>query len=182
MKTKSNTELLKYYNEDYVKFYAGKTTFRLARLIKYMKLNINQNVVDFACGNGLLMELVAPKVKSYIGIDFSELFIKAAKEKKEKLSINNADFICSDIIAFCQNNIKRFDIDFAMDFTEHVPDDELSRILENIRKSIKPNGKFYIHTPNAKFIIEIMKNKKFYSETIPGTHCSSRSGTIYASS
>lgn len=33
------------------------------------------------------------------------------------------------------------------------------QILRNIRKSIKPNGKLYLHTPNAEFFLEKMKNK-----------------------
>lgn len=165
MKTKE--ELKELHGEEYVESYKRKSLVRLERLVKYMTMDSTCSVADFACGNSMLMELVAPRVKSYIGIDFSEPFIKAANEKKEKLSIANAEFVCADINEFCQRYQNAFDIVFAMDVSEHVYDHEWGQILRSIRKSMKPSGKLYLHTPNAEFFLEKMKSKNFIIKQFP---------------
>lgn len=58
----------------------------------------SKNVIDFGCGTGIVTCYVAannPKTKFY-GIDFSSEMIKYANEKKERLGIDNVDFILSD--------------------------------------------------------------------------------------
>jgi len=132
-----------------------------------MAINEAYSVIDFACGNGMLMPFIAPKVKSYTGVDFSDAFIKAANEKKKQSSIHNAKFVCSDITEFCLRNPKSFDVGFAMDFSEHVYDEEWLQILRGIKSSIKPNGKLYLHTPNAEFFLEKMKSKNFIVKQFP---------------
>ena len=165
---KSSKELKDFYDEKYVEsFELKQSPFRLQRLIKLMTIDKNHIVVDFACGSGMLMEFIAPKVKSYIGVDFSEAFIRAANKKKKRLSIHNAEFVCSDIIEFCAQNPNRFDIGFAMDFSEHVYDKEWLQILKAIKNSIKSNGKLYLHTPNGEFFIEKMKKKNFVLRQFP---------------
>ncbi|MCK4662593.1 MAG: class I SAM-dependent methyltransferase [Bacteroidales bacterium] len=164
---KNKKKFRELHGKEYVELYKNKTPLRLERLVKYMMLDSIFSVADFACGNGILMEVISPKVKSYIGIDNSELFIKAANEKKEELFVKNADFVCSDINEFCMRHKKTFDVGFAMDFSEHVHDKEWVKILGSIRRSLKPNGKFFLHTPNAEFFIEKMKSKNFIFKQFP---------------
>lgn len=157
-----SANLKDYYGRDYVeKFSKHQSLHRLNRLLKHMKLRPSYQVADFACGNGMLMPLVAPKVMSYVGVDFSEEFIRDANERKIRQDINNADFICADISAFCIAHEKVFDCAFAMDFSEHVYDDDWVEILGGIRRSLKINSSLYIHTPNALFIVEQMKKHSF---------------------
>jgi len=124
-------------------------------------------VCDFGCGNGLLMPHLCPNVDKYFGVDFSEEFIDAANRRKSALGYNNATFVCADINNFCAQHESCFDAGFAMDFSEHVPDDEWLDILRSIRHAIKPNKKLYLHTPNARFIIEIMKKHNFILKQFP---------------
>lgn len=164
---KSHDELKDLHGDAYVEQFKRLLPKRLKGLVRYMNLKRDYDVADFACGNGMLMESVAPIVNSYVGIDFSPPFIKAANEKKEQLSIKNAQFVCSDINEFCQRNQKCFDVGFAMDFSEHVYDQEWRKLLENIRCSIKPGGKLYLHTPNADFFLEKMKSSNFIIKQFP---------------
>lgn len=164
---KSQEELKELHGEKYVESFGSLLPVRLKGILKYMPMDCNYNVADFACGNGMLMEFIAPIVNSYIGIDFSPPFIKAANEKREQLSVKNAQFVCADINEFCQRHEKTFDAGFAMDFSEHVYDKEWVEILGHIRRSIKPNGKLYLHTPNADFFLERMKSKNFIAKQFP---------------
>ena len=165
---KSRAELKKLYGKGYVEIFQQKQSlYRLERLLEYMNIDSDHSVADFGCGSGILMELIASKVKSYVGIDFSEAFIKTAKQKKKQLSIHNAEFFCMDINEFCQKHIRMFDVGFAMDFSEHVYDEEWERILRSIRMSLKPGGRLYLHTPNASFFLERMKSKNFIVKQFP---------------
>jgi len=164
---KLEDKLKQLHGEKYVESFKKQSPIRLLRLIDYIKVESTFSVADYACGNGMLMEYIAPKVKSYTGIDFSDPFIRAANEKKEKLSIKNAEFVCSDINEFCQRRENIFDIGFAMDFSEHVYNEEWAQILKSIRKSLKKNGKLYLHTPNAEFFIEKMKSKNIIFKQFP---------------
>ncbi len=165
---KSSDDLKKLYGKEYVeKFSKIQSSFRIERFLKYVELNKNDRVVDFACGNGMLMQHIALRVSSYVGVDFSEEFIKEAIEKKGFLKIKNASFACSNINEFCENNIQSFDCAFALDFFEHIYDEELLEILTSINKSLKTGGRLYIHTPNSLFFIEKMKEHSFILNQFP---------------
>mgnify|MGYP006171811123 CR=1 FL=1 len=164
---KSKEELKKMHDEEYVAAFKHHSTSRLRKILDYIQLDKNLDIIDFACGNALLMELVSPTAKSYTGVDFSEPFIREATLKKQQLGIENAKFFCTDISDFCQEFQNSFDVAFAMDFSEHVYDKEWLNILRNIKKSLRPEGKIYIHTPNSNFFIEIMKRKNFILKQFP---------------
>jgi 2-polyprenyl-3-methyl-5-hydroxy-6-metoxy-1,4-benzoquinol methylase len=153
--------LKKFYDKEYVCQYEKKPLSRIIRLMKYVELPEDADVADFGCGNGVLMICLHDKVRTYSGVDFSELFIEAAKKKQKKLGIVNADFFCESIEEFCSRNSEKFDAGFVFDLAEHVPDKDWIRILDSIRNSLKPSGKLYLHSPNAEFFIEKMKMKNF---------------------
>ena len=159
---KEPAELKDLYKKDYVeKFSNSQAPYRLNRLLKYFQLALNLHVVDFACGNGMLLPCVAPNVASYVGVDFSEEFIRNADERKIHMGIKNAEFYCDDINSFCEKHMNSFDCAFAMDFSEHVYDEEWLEILRSIRKPLKREGRLYLHTPNSLFFIEKMKKHSF---------------------
>jgi len=157
-----SADLESLYGEEYVvKFEAHQSTERLRRLLPLMDLGPRGIVADCACGNGMLMELVAPMVQEYVEVDFSRRFIEAANRKRDRLAIRNASFVCARIEDFYVENPEHFDICLVMDASEHIPDEEWTSILAGIRSSMKSGGKLYVHTPNADFFLEIMKSKNF---------------------
>ncbi len=164
---KSQVELLELHGEEYVDSYGDHSMSRLTRLLPFIELQTTDQVVDFACGNGMLMDLVAPQVDHYVGIDFSQPFIEAARDRQQRLAIENAEFVCADLVEFCGENRQRFDAAFALDLSQHVYDTQWLEILTSIRSSLKPAGKFYMHTPNAEFVLEILKNKNIGLKQLP---------------
>jgi 2-polyprenyl-6-hydroxyphenyl methylase / 3-demethylubiquinone-9 3-methyltransferase len=150
------------YEKDYVeKFEREQSPFRIARLIQYTDLPKDSHVADFGCGNGLLLACLHDQIRTYSGVDFSEHFIIAARNRQKMLGIANAEFFCESIGSFCSRNHEKFDAGFILDLAEHVPDKEWPAILSAIHSSIKPGGRLYVHTPNAEFFLEIMKKKNF---------------------
>lgn len=143
----------------YVEMYEKKPTSRIERLIPFLNLAGTEELADFACGNAMLLPLIHNHVAHYYGVDFSEDFIKAAKRRAAKYSIENCSFYCEDIVTFCDTHTGRFDIATAFDFSEHVDDDDFVRIFRAIRRSLKNGGRLFLHTPNLDFFIERLKNK-----------------------
>lgn len=165
---KTTDELKALHGEDYVALFTREQTLeRLRRVIEWAPLPAGAVVADFACGSGMLMELLWDRVASYVGVDFSEAFIKVAEEKRRSLAAANVRFACQDIREFCAGNPERFDVAFAMDFSEHVYDAEWLEILRSIRSSLKPGGILYLHTPNGDFFIERMKARNFLIKQFP---------------
>lgn len=166
---KSSEQLKSMYSsESYAAMYEKKPLTRLMNLVKFMNLMCGHKVVDFACGNALLLEIIKDSVSSYTGVDYSRSLINAANKRKERLHAGNAEFICGDIVKFCDSNPNTFDIAFAMDLSEHILDAEWVEILLGIKKTLKKNGVLYIHTPNGKFFLEKMKSQGFFIKQLPG--------------
>ena len=156
------------HDKDYMdRLLANESNGRITQLLKLINLKGDLAVADFACGNGVMLEFLHQKVGEYFGVDFSSFAIKNAERRKIKLGITNAQFFCDSIQSFCEKNKEKFDIGMAFDFSEHVGDEEWLQILLSIKSSLKKEGKLYIHTPNGKYFLEIMKNKNFIFSQFP---------------
>ena len=149
------------------RFCKEQSSWRLERLLPLMEFPREAVVADFACGNGMMLDLVAKKVSRYCGVDFSEDFIAEAERRISALGVSNAEFFCESIQSFCRKNPSRFDAAFAMDISEHVYDDEWSEILGQIRESLKPGGFLYLHTPNLDFFLELLKDRNLIVRQFP---------------
>ncbi|MGQ0429504.1 MAG: class I SAM-dependent methyltransferase [Gammaproteobacteria bacterium] len=140
---------------------------RLVQLLPLMRLGPTDDLVDFACGNGLLAAEVHRRVRSYTGVDFSPPFIELAVARTARLGASNLRFECASIEDFCAAHPGRYDVACAFDFSEHVPDDGWRAILAAIRRSLRPGGRLYLHTPNAGFVLERMKRRNFILRQSP---------------
>lgn len=156
---KDNEERKRLHSGAYVEMYEKKPISRIKRLIPMMELRGDESIADFACGNAMLLPLVASKVTHYYGVDFSKDFIEAAIRRAAISGIMNCSFYCMDIIPFCDQHKSSFDIGTAMDFSEHIDDEDFEHIFSAIYRSLKPGGKLFMHTPNLDFFVERLKDK-----------------------
>jgi 2-polyprenyl-6-hydroxyphenyl methylase / 3-demethylubiquinone-9 3-methyltransferase len=153
----SDEELRAIYGQSYVDQYDPHAVQRMRRMLPLFDLSPDAVVADFGCGNGVLLELVAPMVREYVGVDFSEEFVRAAERRRHAAGIRNGTFHCGDLVAFCEAHPHRFDAAFALDFSEHVYDDQFLRIFRAIHGALKPGAPLYVHTPNAEYFMERLK-------------------------
>ena len=156
---RSEEELRAIYDQRYVDCYDPHAVPRMRRLLPFFGLSGHEVVADFGCGNGVLLELLAPHVREYAGVDFSEAFVHEAERRRVARGIQNGTFHCSDIGAFCLEHPNRFDAGFALDFSEHVYDDEFVRIGRAIHGALKPGAPFYLHTPNGEYFMERLRER-----------------------
>jgi len=157
MTRQSNEQLRAIYDQRYVDQYDPHAVARIERLLPFFDVAPDDEVADFGCGNGVLLELIAPSVRAYVGVDFSEEFVRAAERRRDAAGIRNGTFHCGDIVSFCDARPNRFDAAFALDFSEHVYDDQFVRLFRAIHGSLKPGAALYLHTPNAEYFMERLK-------------------------
>lgn len=148
-----------YESDQYVDSYHSTGGLRIGQIVKHVKLEDSDQVIDFACGNGLLAPEISSSVMSYTGVDFSSNFIKRAEQLSEEKQLKNVKFVCQDIIDFVKENLAKYDKAFTLDFSEHLNDQNFLTIFEAIRNSLKDGGELIIHTPNLDFILEKLKDK-----------------------
>mgnify|MGYP003635543426 CR=1 FL=1 len=151
----------------YVEQYLQKSPKRLRDLVDRMNIEITSDIVDFGCGDALIIEYLKDVVNSYQGVDFSPEFIRVANRRKMALHAKNVKFQCESIPDFSRHHKNSFDIGFALDLSEHVYDDEWQNIVTAMHDCLRPGGQFYLHTPNADFLLEKMKQHDFLIKQFP---------------
>jgi 2-polyprenyl-3-methyl-5-hydroxy-6-metoxy-1,4-benzoquinol methylase len=150
------------HSGEYVEMYESKPVSRIARLVEMMRLDKRSTrIVDLACGNGMLLGVIQDKVAHYTGVDFSEDFINAARNRAARLGVSNCEFHCEDIVRFCTNHQGEFDVATAFDFSEHINDEDFVGIFSAVHASLKPGGHLYLHTPNLDYFLERMRDSNF---------------------
>lgn len=104
-------------------------------------LEINQNsegsLLDLACGQGVLARQLPGKMQ-YTGIDLSQSLIKAAKESSNK----SQEFLTGDISKKLPINKKDFDFATILLALQNVENG--SKVIENAKAHLKPQGKLLI--------------------------------------
>ena len=94
-----------------------------------------EKVLDLGCGNGRLYQLFMGQNIDYTGVDFSENFIKIAKEKY------GDHFKIADILSLPFSS-QYFDSVWSIAVLHHIPTKELrKRALSEIKRVLRPNGR-----------------------------------------
>lgn len=160
MEAKYTPEQLRaFYGKDYVEQYEQKSFDRLEYILDHIALKPTDVVADFACGNGMLLNLIHDRVAGYVGVDFSEEFIEASNRRKAAFGFDKATFVAASIQDFAAAHPARFDVGFALDFCEHVYDEDWLEISRAMFACLKPGGVLYVHTPNLDYFLEQFKDK-----------------------
>lgn len=150
----SDDALRAIYDRAYAESYDPHAVPRMERLLPHVAVRPTDVVADFACGNGVLAEVIGGRVARYVGVDFSDAFIDVARARAAERGVTNAEFVCQDIVAFCAERPAAFDAAFALDFSEHIYDDQFLTLFSAIHGALKPGAPLYLHTPNAEYVLE----------------------------
>ena len=111
-------------------------------------VNENINVLDVACGTGVLFPFyLEHKVKSITAVDLSPEMVKIAKSK-----FPQADVICGDAESIILDN--QFDVIMIYNAFPHFP--EPVKVIENLTKHLRDGGRLCIaHGMSKKELDEI---------------------------
>lgn len=111
------------------------------------KINKHTCILDIGCGKGdFALALSTHNIDTVIGIDFSEEVISTAKRNLSSSNLPCQFFHC-DASHF--KHELQFDFITMNDVSEHLSDDELSRLFNALKKLLRKNGEVVIHTPNG---------------------------------
>lgn len=151
----SQTDLLALYGDNFAHQFASRErdSRRIDRILRYCDVRPTDRLLDLGCAHGLLLDRLKGRIGSYVGVDFSEAVIAAGRARHPE-----ASFVRADLTEFCAAHPGEFDSAFALDLSEHVPDDDWLRILRAVRVALVPDGRLFLHTPNAGFLLERLKH------------------------
>lgn len=102
-------------------------------------------IIDLGCGHGTLVHFARQAgYRNAIGVDTSEEQIRAA----ENLGIEGVTQ--GDVLEVVRNAPDfSYDAIIAFDLIEHLTKSELLDFSCEVRRALKPTGRFIIHAPNA---------------------------------
>ena len=155
-----------YDNSDYHEINAShlrdfKSRFQKYRVEKIRDIYDPQStdvVVDFGCGWGTFCWAFARRVKSVVGVDFSEKSILLCNEQLNKWQCDNVTFLHGDAR---RTNLpsEMCDLIIAADLFEHLYPEDSRQVIGEAFRLLKKQGHFSIWTPHRGHIIEILKNR-----------------------
>ncbi|ARN81210.1 class I SAM-dependent methyltransferase [Methylocystis bryophila] len=107
-------------------------------------------ILDIGVGAGRTAPYLAPAAASYIGIDYSEPMIDAARRR-----FPASDFRWGDAADLSGFENERFDLVlFSFNGMSSIPSDESRRrALQEVARVLKPGGNFIFSVSNAEFLI-----------------------------
>ena len=114
--------------------------FQIQEVLKHAR---GESLLDLACGDGTLTEMLAPHFGRVVGVDASAGQIKLARERLPK-------------VTFCQSLLEeldlaeKFDVITMLLVLEHVIDPVSA--LRGAARNLHPNGQLFVHVPNANAI------------------------------
>ena len=111
----------------------------------------NSNVLDVACGTGVLFPYYLHRnVKSITAVDLSPEMVKIAKSK-----FPQAEVICGDAENVTFDN--QFDVIMIYNAFPHFPEPE--KVIKNLAKALKSNGRFTIAHGMSKKELDMVHQK-----------------------
>ena len=135
------------------------------------QLNHEIKVLDIGCGSGRAINLMAKTFPSshFTGYDFSNEAIQNAKNESQKLDLSNTSFELQDVANFDHN--EQFDLITAFDAIHDQANPE--KVLENIRRSLNPDGVFLMQdiAGSSKLENNMTHPLAPYLYTISCLHC-----------
>jgi SAM-dependent methyltransferase len=114
-----------------------------------------KNVLDLGFGRGEAIKYALNNgARRVVGVDFSEDATAIAQEFLTRYDLQ-ADLYCTDALGFfngyaLQKNAEAFDVVLMLDFVEHVPRSELTKVFTLMRDWLSKRSVLAINTPVFK--------------------------------
>lgn len=107
-------------------------------------LENKKRILDYGCGVGYLIPHLCKYSDNVSGTDLSPSSINKVNEKFKK----NSSFCGAKIVSDLILENKKFDLITAVEIIEHLYDDNLNELIDNIDSLLSDNGIVIFTTPN----------------------------------
>lgn len=142
------TEGIQYAEDNFVNEEAAHLKVDKALIPKLMDLD-GKRIIDFGCGMGGMTLWYAKKWNCKIyGVDIDRHHIRVANVLKNKHRISNVQFEQRNIVE--KPLAGKFDYIFLNDVVEHIREDYLVNIFQQLSKALGPKGRIFISYPPWK--------------------------------
>lgn len=145
-KAYSNTIVAhKYYNDFFLNdIFLRERENYVEEFIK--ELPSEGTILDLGCGNGQHSIYIAKNKPNcnVIGVDFSSTMLKYAEREKEKQKLDNLNFVCDNMLSFCQSVKLKFIGVLAIFCLTCLTPEEINNVLVSIYERLLPDGKVFI--------------------------------------
>ncbi|MCF7866577.1 class I SAM-dependent methyltransferase [Candidatus Woesearchaeota archaeon] len=129
-----------FYNRDFV--LRINPDPHIQNIIQDLEKNGITEIASAPCGDYVNEQLLEEKGINVEGYDISEIGIEKAA-KRTKTPITKHDILKKKLP-------KTYPAILCFDFTVHLPDEHVIKFLENMKKSLKKNGRIYINFLNPE--------------------------------
>ena len=143
--------------------YGDKLEPRLKEIVNRIVFTPGMRVLDVGCGRGELVFFAAKQGEEESGIDYSKEAIRLAntlKSKKSKEIRSKMKFYVMDAKELKFPN-SFFDLVILTDVVEHLYNEELDIVLQEIKRVLKKGSAMVIHTAPNRLFFNI--GYKYYS-------------------
>jgi SAM-dependent methyltransferase len=131
---------------------------RIANVFSLLPPLKDQRLLDIGCGMGTFTLEAANRGAHAVGLDLAPAGIAAAQRIARDLRVAGASFTRADA-ARLPFESECADIVIAADFTEHLDDATLGRVLAELARVTKRNGTLVVYTPEASHIFEQLRER-----------------------
>jgi 2-polyprenyl-3-methyl-5-hydroxy-6-metoxy-1,4-benzoquinol methylase len=128
-------------------------------------------ILDLGTGSGNFEFEFADKVSEIVGVDYNPEALAFLKEKLKEKNIKNVKLFLSDIRNLSKSGVMgKFDMIVAIDVIEHIGVSDAKKVVQYLKRLLKPSGKICIITPNYKSTWLVMESILDMLRLVPKMH------------
>ncbi len=149
-------------SEEFKKTKGLRLNPKVKNMIDRLTFSSDMNVLEIGCGRGDVSVYIASKVKSIIGIDYSNDAIKIANGIKKLSDEKIRKRISFYVMKANKLEFKdgMFDMIIFIDTLDHLNKKETDQAFNQILRVLKPDGTIFIKTCSNKILLD--KTYKYY--------------------
>lgn len=149
---------------------------RIANVFSLLPELKGRRFLDVGCGMGTFTLEAAARGAAAVGLDMAAPGIQAATRVAAEEKVADAHFILADAAGLPLRTGSN-DVIVAADFTEHLDDDTLTRVLAELKRVARTGAWLIIYTPEASHIFERLRERGVLLEQEP-SHIGIRSAEM----
>lgn len=140
--------------------------YRIRNVLEIYTPDPDEDVVDLGCGWGTFDFALSERVRSVVGVDFSERSIELCRAQLDERDVSNVRFVRADA-GDTGLQAGEFDLVLAADLFEHLYPDDSVRVTREAFRLLRPGGRFVIWTPHRGHLLEELKNRNLILKRDP---------------
>ena len=118
----------------------------LKTFLSLVSLDRDVKFLELGCGAGRWALAVAPLVKQYTGVDFSEALLMKARAESGSANLRNVIFEEMDLLRFLQGTTETFDVIYFSGVSLYFSDELLRQVIDLAAARLNPGGRIIERT------------------------------------